>query len=44
MTYKLMFKKKKPLTVVFSGFVRAKGNADQALNRILREKGMVSHC
>ena len=32
----------KPLNVVLSGFVRAKGNADAALNRYLKSEGLLS--
>jgi len=34
--------KEKPLTLVLSGFVRAKGNSDAALNRFLKSKGILS--
>ena len=30
------------LTMVLSGFVRAKGNADAALNKYLKQKGLIT--
>ncbi len=33
---------KTPLTLVLSGFVRAKGNSDAALNRFLKQQGLLS--
>ena len=32
------------VTMVLSGFVRAKGNADAALNKFLKQKGIISFC
>jgi hypothetical protein len=32
----------KPLTVALSGFVRSKGNSDEAVNRFLRKEGLIS--
>ena len=32
----------KNLTVILSGFVRAKGNSDAALNKYLKQKGIIS--
>ena len=33
---------KGPITLVLSGFVRAKGNSDAALNRYLKQEGLLS--
>ena len=30
--------------MVLSGFVRAKGNADAAFNKFLKQKGILSFC
>ena len=35
---------KNNLTVILSGFVRTRGNADAALNKILKEKKILSFC
>ena len=32
------------VTMVLSGFVRAKGNADAACNKFLKQKGIMSFC
>ena len=32
------------VTMVLSGFVRAKGNADAAFNKFLKQKGIISFC
>ena len=32
------------LTMILSGFVRTKGNADAALNKFLKEKKVLSFC
>ena len=37
-------KDKKNFTVILSGFVRAKGNSDAALNKILYKKKILSFC
>ena len=34
--------KTKPMTVVLSGFVRSKGRSDAALNKYLKEQGVLS--
>ena len=37
-------KKEDKITMVLSGFVRSKGNADAALNKYLKSKGVLSFC
>ena len=37
-------KDEKTITMVLSGFVRTKGNADAALNKFLKDKKVLSFC
>ena len=34
--------KSKPISVSLSGFVRSKGNSDAAVNRFLKQEGLIS--
>ncbi|MCQ2817947.1 MAG: 40S ribosomal protein S21 [archaeon] len=36
--------KEDKITMILSGFVRKKGNADAALNKFLKSKGVLSFC